>query len=352
MKLCVLIPAFRPTESLVDVVAALVDRVEQIFIVNDGSGGEFDRVFDRVRQQPKVTVLQHATNLGKGAALKTGINAFLCLRREDLTLVSADADGQHTPADILKVGEAGANHAESLILGARQFAPDDPVRSRFGNVVTRRVLRIVVGCRLSDTQTGLRAIPNQLMPLLLKLPARGYEFELDMLVLAKQLGVGIREVPVESVYLDGNASSHFDPLRDSMRIYFVLFRFALASLATTALDYSVFSAILLSGAGIASAQAAARLIALVFNYFVVKRLVFYSDQKHTTVFPRYAAVVVVSGLVSYGLIRLITSEFTSVSPLVAKLIAETIVFIANFAVLRDFIFAKREAEDVESRVNS
>ena len=115
-----------------------------------------------------------------------------------------------------------------------------PLRSRFGNVVTRNLVRAVIGQRMSDTQTGLRGVPSALATELLRLPAAGYEFELDMLVLAKHLAMSVREVPIATVYLDGNVSSHFNPVRDSMKIYFVLFRFALLSLATAVVDNVVF----------------------------------------------------------------------------------------------------------------
>lgn len=347
MKVCAVIPAYQPGAALADLVRDLAasPEVGAIVVVNDGSARECDSVFAEVCDTPKATVLVHAVNLGKGAALKTGLNHCLAAYRDEAVIVTADADGQHLPADILSVAREACRRRESLILGARRFDTKTPLRSRFGNVLTRFVLRLAVGCALRDTQTGLRAIPLALVPKLLKLPTTGYEFELDMLVLCKQMGIPIHEVEISTVYLDGNASSHFDPLVDSMRIYFVLLRFSLASLATAVIDYTVFSFVMGHGESVVRAQIAARAVALIFNYFTVKRLVFYSDQKHWAVFPRYVAVVILSGVVSYGLIRLLM-EILHIPVSAAKVCAETLVFFANFSVLREFIFTRRRAIDV------
>ncbi|MSU36619.1 MAG: hypothetical protein EXS36_16270 [Pedosphaera sp.] len=161
----------------------------------------------------------------QGAALKTGLNHAVVEHPGSVVVVTADADGQPAPADILKVASAltaaGDGH---LILGVRGFATDVPFRSRFGNSLTRRIMKIVTGQAISDTQTGLRGIPFGFIPALLRLDPNGYDFELDMLVTCRSSGITIQEVPIATIYLNGNRSSHFNPLRDSMRIYFIFAR--------------------------------------------------------------------------------------------------------------------------------
>lgn len=340
---CVLIPAYKPGAELPELVRALDERDEvvAVVVVDDGSGPEYAGVFEEaLGASSKLTLLRHAINLGKGAALKTGLNQALCDFGSEGVTVTADADGQHLPEDILAVGRDGAAHAGSLVLGTRVFGGEVPLRSRVGNLLTRYVMLAAVGCRLEDTQTGLRAIPARLAAKMLKVRSTGYEFELDMLVICKQAGIPIRQVPIRTVYLDGNASSHFNPVLDSMRIYFVLLRFAMTSVLTACIDYIVFATMMTLDAPLPVAQASARAVAMVFQYVAVKRLVFYSDQQHAVVFPRYLLVVVLSGLVSYGLIRLFV-DAAGINVLAAKPIAETLVFFANFAVLREFIFVRR-----------
>src|SRR5262249_9142234 len=157
---------------LLELVRSLPPAVEEVVVVNDGSGAEFAAVFEGAQRDPRVRVLEHAVNLGKGAALRTGLNYCLCARpnggsrggANGRPIVTADADGQHTPADIVAVGEAGAANPGALVLGARRFEGEVPARSLIGNLVTRSIMRAVVGCRLTDTQTGLRAIPAALIP--------------------------------------------------------------------------------------------------------------------------------------------------------------------------------------------
>src|SRR3954471_402271 len=194
MKVCLVIPAFEPGPELAGLVRTLAaaGEVASITVIDDGSGPAAAGAFAAVREVPKVTVLTHAVNLGKGAALKTGLNHCLASWRDETVAVTADADGQHLPADILAVAREASRHRESLVLGARQFGSAVPLRSRFGNMLTRAVMRVAVGCALRDTQTGLRGVPAALIPKLLRMPTGGYEFELDMLVLSRQMGVPIR----------------------------------------------------------------------------------------------------------------------------------------------------------------
>src|SRR6188768_2301377 len=105
MKLCVVIPAYKPGAPLVELVRAMgaTPEVAAVLVVNDGSGREFDGVFASVRETPKATVLLNAVNMGKGAALKAGLNYCLANYREETVAVTADADGQHLPTDILAV---------------------------------------------------------------------------------------------------------------------------------------------------------------------------------------------------------------------------------------------------------
>jgi putative flippase GtrA len=339
----VIIPAYQPGDPLLRLIGelAVAPTVSSIVVVNDGSSAACDATFAAAAAQPRTTVLRHAVNLGKGAALQTGLNHVLCACPADATPVTADADGQHRPDDILAVAREGARCPRALVMGARTFGTSTPFRSRLGNTLTRHIMRLAVGARIRDTQTGLRAIPRELIPALLRLSARGYEFELDMLLVARQRGFEVREVPIQTVYEPGNPSSHFDPLLDSMRIYFVLLRFTLAAILTAILDYSIFTTVLAISDGTARAHTAARAMALVFNYLALRRMVFYSDLTHRSVFPRYLLVVAASGAVSYALMRFLMLE-TSMHVLAAKACAESLVFFANFAILREYIFHRRE----------
>jgi putative flippase GtrA len=334
----VLIPAYKPSEALVRLVADLAARgFHRIVIVDDGSGPSFAEIFDSLRRHPQVTLLRHEHNRGKGEALKTGL-CHLLQTSQCEGAVTADADGQHLPEDIERVARRLAEtDGATLVLGCRQFREGVPLRSRFGNLVTASFMRWIAGLALSDTQTGLRGIPRALALRLLETKTAGYEFELDMLVLARHAGFGIAEVPIATVYLDGNRSSHFNPLRDSMRIYFVLLRFTLVSLATALIDNSVFRLVLAITPSLPEAQLAARAAALSFQYPAARRAVFHSGEPHRRELPRFLAVAAAHALVSYAAIHWLTQTHAfGLFP--AKIAVETALFPLNFLLQRDWVF--------------
>ena len=349
VRLAVIVPAYRPEESLLQLIGALSEKsIPAIVLVDDGSGPDYREIFRRAAEFPKVRLVRHAVNLGKGAALKTGINYALCAFPGLQGVVTADADGQHHPDDIEQVADNLAAEPDRVVLGTRTFSTDVPWRSRVGNAVTRAVMRALVGQNVSDTQTGLRGIPACLLPHLLRLEANGYDFELDALIAVRQQAIPIAEVPIRTIYEPGNRTSHFNPLIDSMKIYFVLLRFSSVSLMTAGLDTLVFYLAYRRLGNVAASQALGRLLAVAFNYTMVRRAVFFSKLRHATVLPKYLLLVCLSGVASYAGIQLLNARF-HVQVLPAKLLVETLLFFANFAIQRDFIFGKGQEEPGHDR---
>jgi glycosyltransferase involved in cell wall biosynthesis len=226
-KPVVIIPAYKPASGLTRTVRALLasGAVQRVVVVDDGSGPESRSIFCGVGMIDGTHLLVHAENRGKGAALKTGFNFAMAKYPAGIGVVTADADGQHYPEDIIRVArEFSANPAE-LVLGVRNFDGKVPARSRLGNVLTRRVLHMLTGRDIIDTQTGLRGIPASLIPALMNLRTNRYDFELDMLLTSMQSGRNVRPIEIQTVYEDGNRTSHFNPVIDSVRVYLVFARF-------------------------------------------------------------------------------------------------------------------------------
>ena len=341
-RMAVVIPAYRPSPGLIDLVRTLCQQfAPSIVIVDDGSGAEYADVFATVAEFPKVQVLRHAVNLGKGSALKTAINHVLCTFPKLTGIVTADADGQHHPEDIQRVADELMAQPQSLVLGSRTFDRDVPLRSRFGNIATRSIMHALLGQKLTDTQTGLRGIPASFLPKLLRLEATGYEFELQMLIAAHELSIPMVEVPIRTIYEAGNKSSHFNPIVDSMKIYFVLLRFGSVSILSGMLDSLVYILVWNRTHNPLAAQVVGRMVSVCFNYSMVRRSVFYSKQGHKTVLPKYLLLVLASGTASYAGIHFM-HERLGVAPIPAKLLVETILFFVNFAVQRLFIFKAQE----------
>ena len=241
-QVVLLIPALDPDGRLLELIQALRGLwPDPILLVDDGSGADCRDIFDQA-QALGCQVLRHARNLGKGRGLKTGFNHCLTHYPDAIGCVTADADGQHTPQDILACADALRAQPQALILGCRDFDRSGvPARSQLGNRLTRQSMRLLCGVRVTDTQTGLRGVPAAFMSHLLDIPGERYEFETNMLLETRTAQVPIREIPIQTVYLEGNRSSHFNPLLDSARIYALLLKFCAASVASFVVDIALFA---------------------------------------------------------------------------------------------------------------
>lgn len=338
-----LIPAYNPPDNLLSFVQELTGiGMRHIVVVNDGSHAQYQPVFSELQKINEVLLLEHAVNLGKGAALKTGLNYIACHFPQSAGVTTIDADGQHLINDVEAVAKSLVSSSSNLIVGSRQFGENTPFRSKFGNIFTRYSFRALTGIKMSDTQSGLRGIPMGLLPALLKITANGYEFELDMLVTAHRQGWEVLEVPITTVYIDHNKSSHFRPLRDSLRIYFVLFRFSIIALLSAALDYGIFITLYyLIISNVMVCLIGGRLISTAFNYLNVKNYAFHSKGNHKKTLPKYIILAVTSTLFAYVMIIGLIAMF-NMHVVLAKLISEMMMFVLNFLVQRDFIFRRTQ----------
>jgi putative flippase GtrA len=332
------IPAYRPDQRLVSVASGIRSALgAPILVVDDGSGPAHAQVFAEAGAVPGVSVVRHPENRGKGAALRSGFAAALRRYPQLRGVITADADGQHDPSDVAAVARAFEERPDALVLGVRGFEGRVPLRSRVGNRLGAWAYRALVGGRLSDTQTGLRGIPAELLRKLGTAGSSGYEFELDALIAARQHGIRVIENGIRTIYDARGDSSHFAPLRDSLRIAFALLRLALVALGTALLDNAVFLAAFSALGLVAPAQIAARLAAAPLNFRAARHAVFQSGEPHREALARYALLVAASGAVSYGLIVGLVA-YLGLDVLAAKLAAESVLFPLNFLAQRDWVF--------------
>ena len=357
-----LIPAYEPDEKLKKLADELAERGFDIVVVDDGSGPDYAELFEELSQ--KATVLTHAVNRGKGAALKTGlsyINKYMAYTESVLTpagaetvsgrdavIVTVDADGQHLPDDVLRVAEISAQRRDALVLGSRALSEDIPVRSRFGNTITRHVYSAATGVHVHDTQTGLRAFHRSLIPRLLEIEGDRYEYEINMLMQLAAEGVPIIEERIETVYEDNNSGSHFRTVRDSFRVYKEILKFSASSLASFAIDYGMYALLLAAtgAAGIANSlvisNIGARLVSGTANYMMNRKLVFRSR----TGFAKSAAqyFLLAAFILAGNTIVLSTLAGTlGINRFAAKLITEVIFFAISWTVQKYVIFFREES---------
>lgn len=340
--LIALLPAYNPIDSLPEYIRSLQQQkiFTHVVIVNDGSLATCDSIFESIAGLKGISLLKHAINQGKGAALKTGLNYIACEFPDVVGVVTIDADGQHTVMDACQVAKTLESKPDHLIVGGRKFNRGTPIRSFLGNFFTRHFFRLVIGLNLFDTQSGLRGIPASVIQDLLKVEANGYEFELDMLLRAMHWGIPIVEIPIQAVYLDGNKSSSFRPFWDSLRIYFVLFRFSIIALLSALVDYGIFILIYyLVSPSVLLALICGRIVSITFNYLNVRRYAFRARMSHWKTLPKYLLLAGFSGLMAWVLITGFMNMLNW-HVVAAKVVAEVIMFVVNFLIQRDFIFKK------------
>ena len=337
----VLVPAYEPDERLLLLVTRLrAARPDlHVLVVDDGSGPAYARVFDAAAAAG-ATVLRHDTNRGKGRALKTGF-AYAAEHLPGQPVVCADCDGQHTVSDVLVVADRAARGDVDVVLGARQFTGDVPLRSRFGNAATRAAFRLGTGHGVQDTQTGLRAYPAHLLPRLAQVRGERFEYELVVLLRAVAEGLTIEEVPIATVYLDANASSHFRPLVDSARVYAPLARFAASSLLAFAVDALALVVLMALSGNLLVSVVGARAVSSGVNFATNRLWVFRRPTRdpvgrEALRYWSLAAVLLVAG---YGGLWALTH--LGVPLLVAKVLTDLTLFVVGFEVQRSLVFVRR-----------
>ena len=222
-----LVPAYKPSPVLLDVIAQLKKANMEIILVDDGSGPQYSTLFDEISSD--ANVLTYTVNKGKGAALKTGMRYIQEKYGQGCIVVTVDADGQHRAEDALRLCHIARRHPDSLVLGSRKLKENVPLKSQIGNTVTRLVYHLSTGLKIHDTQTGLRAFCGQLLPELLLISGERYEYEMNVLLEFAHRNIPIQETEIDTIYMDNNSASHFHVLRDSCRIYKEILKFSFSS---------------------------------------------------------------------------------------------------------------------------
>lgn len=343
----VLIPAYNPDGALASLVGELKKDFGRVVVVDDGSvsGGEFFGEAARLGAE----ILRHEVNLGKGAALKTGFAHI-----GENAVVTADADGQHTPGDIRKIARALSEGHKGLVLGQRSFDGDVPLRSRFGNFWTRWFFFLMTGVFVRDTQTGLRGIPASLVKRVAAIPGSRYEYEMAMLADAKNHEEKPFAVPIKTVYIAENKSSHFNPVADTLRIYRSLLQFCLSSVLSFVIDNAVFALVVwhLSDGGIERktytlvAIAAARLVSGNFNYLYNRFVVFRKHRRGNGVHRSYLdywTLVILIASAGYALTQGISAlaDIRGVAITAVKIFVDTVLFLSSYWLQKHLVFRSR-----------
>lgn len=216
--IAVVIPALNEELRIRDVVESALEQCPRVIVIDDGSE---DGTVAAIADLP-VTVIRHATRLGKGAGLRDGFAE--AMRQGARGVVSMDGDGQHSAKDIPRLLEAANAYPEHIIIGARlRKRARQPIHRRLANEFGDWGIAIGCGFRIIDTQSGQRFYPRRVCELG-DIPGEDFVYEAQLLISAsRQLGIPCVSVPIESRYQAAAGpvrfrKSHFRPLRDLWRI--------------------------------------------------------------------------------------------------------------------------------------
>jgi Glycosyltransferases involved in cell wall biogenesis len=336
----VLIPAFEPDKKLLRLVSELIDRTNySILIVDDGSGFKYEGLFSEARRCG-CTVLHNRTNLGKGAALKTGFKYLLDTSNPD-HVVCADADGQHKVSDIIRVANAIDKEKSTMVLGVRQFKGSVPLRSRLGNSITAFMFKSATGLEINDTQTGLRGYPRTMLFWLVTVEGQRYEYELNLLLSSKEHNIGIKQVVIETVYENNNKGSHFRTIRDSIRVFAPILKFCASSISSALIDFGFLFLFQALTGSLFWGVVLARVISSSYNYIVNRFLVFKAGMvSNAQSAPKYFGLAALIITLNYFIIRFLTSTI-GIPDVPAKLLTEIILFMLSYSIQKLFVFRKR-----------
>lgn len=359
-KAVIIIPALNPDDRLIsycdDLIAAGFNR---LLLIDDGSDAEHRRIFDALSDKPECVIFRHAINLGKGRALKNAFNLYLNMEDKDdyCGVITADADGQHTVKDVIRLQEKMAEGCNKLILGARDFDADNvPPKSKFGNKCTRAVFKMLHGAKLQDTQTGLRGVPNAIVAKYVDLYGERFEYETAMLITTAREKIGFEEVIIDTVYENNNEGTHFHPIRDSYAIYKLLlgtfFKYIISSLLSFIIDIGLFklflavfaAAVLGDSKRIVIATVLARILSSLFNFTVNKNVVFNAGGKsgaeNGSMLVKYYTLCIIQMACSAGLVALIFNAL-HLPETVIKVCVDTVLFLISYQIQRRLIFKEQ-----------
>jgi len=217
-RILAIIPALNAARTLGQVIEQSRQQIEPVLVIDDGSTDGTGQV----ARDAGATVLRHDLNRGKGAALKTGF-AWALQNGYD-AVITLDADGQHLPSEIPKFVDERAKNGADLIIGGRAHLFGEMLpRRRNANRFSAWCIAKCSGVRITDSQSGFRLYSAKLVREL-PLRANGFDMESEVIVRAGRRGFPIVTIPIDLGFVDGLATSHYKPLKDTLRIAWTVTR--------------------------------------------------------------------------------------------------------------------------------
>ena len=341
-KRIALIPSYEPNDALLKVVTELLENSFTVVVVNDGSSEQYNEIFNKLPKE--VHYLAYEVNQGKGHALKYGFSYIKDHFDEDTIIVTLDSDGQHRVVDAMKICEV-CEENNGIVLGSRYFGKGTPRKSRFGNFMARMTFLISTRHKVYDTQTGLRAFDYSLLERLIGIKGERYEYEMNVLLDAVRHNIPLKEERIETIYINDNAGTHYNPFKDTLRIFKEVIKFSLSSLIGFLVDYATFTLLTLIPVSwehwTLACNVIARIISASVNFTINYNLVFKSKEKVWIAILKYALLAIFILGCNTALLWLLVEQ-AGMNKYLAKVIVEITMFITSWLVQRLFVFRKKK----------
>ena len=339
----IVIPTLDPDEKIMnDFIDKLQKEFKNILVVNDGSNESHNGFFNSLEKKG-ITVLKHYKNYGKGRGLKNAFNYILNEYPNIKGVVTCDSDGQHSVSDIKKCADALIKNPDKLILGVRNFDKENvPARSKFGNKITRNIFKIFIGLDISDTQTGLRGLSKKIMIEFLDISGERYEYETNMLIECQKKNIELEEIEIETIYINSNEGSHFNPIKDSIKIYRLFLNYFIITFSIFMLDILLFIGlynILNINSKILAATIVARFISSLYYYLVNANLVFKNIKIKQLI--KYYILVIIQMFLS-GCFVTYLFDLLNINVVLIKVIVDIILWLIVIIVQKEFVFKGEE----------
>ena len=339
-KYIALVPAYKPEACMIDLLRELLENGFESVVINDGSGDEFSSLFAEAEKY--ATVLVHPQNMGKGQGIRTGLAHIEKNYGSDCVIVTVDADGQHKVCDAKKLCELVEASPDTLYLGSRKLVGKVPLRSRIGNISTRLVYLISTGLKVHDTQTGLRAFSGEMISTMLGIKGNRYEYEMNVLLDCARDGVPIEEMEIETIYINNNEGSHFNPLKDSIRVYKEILKFSASSIISFIVDYVLCMIMMIvTNGNVFLSNIPARIVSSIINFIINKRFVFKKKGNLLRSAISYFILVAVILVGNTFLLQFLTYTL-HIDAWCSKLITEVVFFTLSWAIQKFVIFRNKK----------
>ncbi len=351
MKCITIIPAYEPDSKLIKYVKDMLKKnFCEILIINDGSNIDKKHIFDELSKIKKCKVLHHEKNMGKGKALKTAFTYVINHKKNVDIVITADADGQHLVSDVYKMYKSAYKSQNDFILGVRSFDKNTPLRSMIGNKISTVLIKILHNINLKDTQTGLRLFRKNHLKWLEKIKGNRFEYELNVLLESKKENIKFSEVPIKTVYINDNKSSHFKPVKDAFRIFMQLIKgsklYAASSLLSAGIDILLFTLLTLVFNNIYAAfvtitlsTGVSRIISSLVNYNLNLRIFTNNKNMNVSSVIRYYVLWSTQLIFSILLVSYF-STYVVINMVLTKIIIDTVLFIISYQVQLRWVFRK------------